>query len=525
MQPEFSEAHNDLGLTLYGQGKLETALKSYQKAVELNPNYADAYNNMGVAHQELGAVTRAIESYQKAIAINPNHLVAYGQKMFQQASLCDWSALQQDRTMIATLGVSTPDVTPWNMLGFEDHPMRHLQRSKLFAEKKYNQKPLAEAARPAQRAKPVRIGYFSADFHDHATMYLMAGVFEKHSKSDFEIYAYSYGPNTNDCMRKRLTAAVDKFHNVRQLSDFDIAALARDHEIDIAVDLKGYTQNTRLGIFAFKAAPIQISYIGYPGSLGAPFIDYIIADPVVIPRAYESAYSEKIIFLPHSYQANDDMRPIANTVYSRSQLGLPADAFVLCCFNNSYKITPCEFDIWMRVLSQIEGSVLWLLEANKWVSQNLRNAAQARGIDPSRLIFAPKLAHHEHLARHSCADLFIDTFNVNAHTTASDALWAGLPLVTKAGKGFAARVAASLLTAIGLPELIVETEAAYEALILDLARSPQQLQTVTEKLAQNRRTSPLFDAGLLTNHLETGYRAAYQRWVEQKPPAHIRIAP
>ena len=525
MQPEFSEAHNDLGLTLYGQGKLETALKSYQKAVDLNPNYADAYNNMGVAQQELGAVTRAIESYQKAIAINPNHLVAYGQKMFQQASLCDWSALQQDRTMIATLGVSTPDVTPWNMLGFEDHPMRHLQRSKLFAEKKYNQKPLAEAARPAQRAKPVRIGYFSADFHDHATMYLMARVFEKHSKSDFEIYAYSYGPNTNDCMRKRLTAAVDKFHNVRQLSDFDIAALARDHEIDIAVDLKGYTQNTRLGIFAFKAAPIQISYIGYPGSLGAPFIDYIIADPVVIPRAYESAYSEKIIFLPHSYQANDDMRPIANTVYSRSQLGLPADAFVLCCFNNSYKITPCEFDIWMRVLSQIEGSVLWLLEANKWVSQNLRNAAQARGIDPSRLIFAPKLAHHEHLARHSCADLFIDTFNVNAHTTASDALWAGLPLVTKAGKGFAARVAASLLTAIGLPELIVETEAAYEALILDLARSPQQLQTVTEKLAQNRRTSPLFDAGLLTNHLETGYRAAYQRWVEQKPPAHIRIAP
>jgi predicted O-linked N-acetylglucosamine transferase (SPINDLY family) len=326
-------------------------------------------------------------------------------------------------------------------------------------------------------------------------------------------------------MRKRLTAAVDKFHNVRQLSDFDIAALARDHEIDIAVDLKGYTQNTRLGIFAFKAAPIQISYIGYPGSLGAPFIDYIIADPVVIPRAYESAYAEKIIFLPHSYQANDDMRPIANTVYSRSQLGLPEDAFVLCCFNNSYKITPREFDIWMRVLSQIEGSVLWLLEANKWVSQNLRNAAQARGIDPSRLIFAPKLAHHEHLARHSCADLFIDTFNVNAHTTASDALWAGLPLVTKAGKGFAARVAASLLTAIGLPELIVETEAAYEALILDLARSPQQLQAVTKKLAQNRRTSPLFDAALLTNHLETGYRAAYQRWAEQKPPAHIRVGP
>jgi protein O-GlcNAc transferase len=371
----------------------------------------------------------------------------------------------------------------------------------------------------------VRIGYFSADFHDHATMYLMAGVFEKHSKSDFEIYAYSYGPNTNDCMRKRLTAAVDKFHNVRQLCDFDIAALARDHEIDIAVDRKGYTQNTRLGIFAFKAAPIQISYIGYPGSLGAPFIDYIIVDPVVIPRAYESAYAEKIIFLPHSYQANDDMRPIAKTVYSRSQLGLPEDAFVLYCFNNSYKITPREFDIWMRVLSQIEASVLWLLEANKWVSQNLRSAAQTRGIDPIRLIFAPKLAHDEYLARHSCADLFIDTFNVNAHTTASDALWAGLPLVTNAGKGFAARVAASLLTAIGLPELIVEIEAAYEALIFNLARSPQKLQAVTKKLAQNRRTSPLFDAALLTNHLETGYRAAYQRWAEQKPSAHIRVGP
>ena len=232
-----------------------------------------------------------------------------------------------------------------------------------------------------------------------------------------------------------------------------------------------------------------------------------------------------VIFLPHSYRANDDVRPIANTVYSRSQLGLPADAFVLFCFNNSYKIISCEFGIWMRVLSQIQGSVLWLLEANKWVSQNLRNAAQARGVDPSRLIFAPKLAHDEHFARHSGACLFIDTFNVNAHTMTSGALLAGLPLVTKAGKGFAARVAASPLTAIGLPELIVETEATYEALIFDLARSPQQLQPVTEKLAQNRKTSPLFDAGLLTNHLETGYRATYQRSVEQKPPAHIRIAP
>lgn len=292
---------------------------------------------------------------------------------------------------------------------------------------------------------------------------------------------------------------------------------------EIAVDLKGFTLDERLAPFAYGLAPVQISYLGYPGSLGADFIDYIIADPIVIPEDQRPYYSEKVIYLPHSYQPNDDKRKIAETGTSRADFGLPKNAFVLCCFNNNYKISPREFDIWMRILSRVEGSVLWLLKTNQWVEQNLSKEAEQRGINASRLVFADKLPHSEHLARHKHADLFIDTFNYNAHTTASDALWAGLPVVTKQGSQFAARVSASLLWAVGLPELIVNTEAEYEALILELARDGSKLNAIKVKLAKNRLREPLFDTKQYTRHFESGLRQAYNRYFDGEEPEDIWI--
>jgi predicted O-linked N-acetylglucosamine transferase (SPINDLY family) len=307
------------------------------------------------------------------------------------------------------------------------------------------------------------------------------------------------------------------------MNDMEIFELASSDNLDIAIDLKGYTKDMRLSPFANGLAPVQISYLGYPGTLGTDFIDYIIADPILIPEGKRQYYSEQIIYLPNTYQPTDNTRAISGKVITRENMGLPSDGFVFCCFNNNYKISPKEFDIWMCLLNKVEGSVLWLLKSNKWAECYLKKEAKARGISGDRLIFAEKLVNSEHLARHSLADLFLDTFNVNAHTTATDALWAGLPVVTKVGLGFAARVAGSLLNAVGLPELITETEKDYEALILELATNPKKLSEVKEKLANNRLTQPLFNTELYTKHLENGYQQAYQNYFDGNLPQTIIV--
>ncbi|MET0375049.1 MAG: hypothetical protein ABW128_12445, partial [Rhizorhabdus sp.] len=379
--------------------------------------------------------------------------------------------------------------------------------------------------RPPHMTGRLRIGYFSADFHDHATMYLMARLFELHDRDRFAVHAYSYGPDQDDAMRRRLRGAVEEFRDIRHLGDRDVAELARRDAIDIAIDLKGYTNGTRSGIFAFRPAPVQISYLGYAGTMGADFIDYIVADPVVIPPRLRDAYSEKIISLPHSYMANDDRRPIADRPVTRADMGLPEHAFVFACFNNSYKISAELFDIWMRLLGKVEGSVLWLLRANRWTQANLAREAARRGIDPARLVFADKLAQAEHLARQHLADLFLDTFAFNAHTTASDALWGGLPVVTKLGESFSARVAGSLLSGVGLPELITHSAQDYERLAFELTTDRDRLAGIRAKLAAQRLTAPLFDSARFTRHIEQGYIEAYRRHVEGHPPDHIDIAP
>ncbi len=520
LDPNYSEAHFNLGNIYKRQGKIAAANQSYERAKAARPNYADASVEQGKALTLEGRLDAAIEAFDDALAIDPGHGGALLHKLFYQAHVCDWSAFARWPALDESTDAA---ISPFAALTFEDDPAAQLRRSRAWAARSFGQRPaLMMPPAPAADGR-IRIGYFSADFHDHATLYLMSGLLREHDRSRFEVHAFSYGPALDDAMRRQLVAQTDSFTDVRELPDAEVVKLARGQKLDIAVDLKGYTQNGRVQLFAPRLAPVQIAYLGYPGSSGAGFIDYLVADPVVVPESERCHYSEQLILLPGSYQPNDDRRAIAEAGPTRAACGLPDGAFVFCCFNQSYKITPHEFAIWMRLLDRVEGSVLWLVKSNDWAEQALRAEAGRLGIAPERLVFAEKLPHAEHLARHRHADLFLDTFNVNAHTTASDALWAGLPVVTLAGRQFAARVAASLLHAVGLPDLIAETPEAYEALIADLAARPERLAEVRERLAQGRLTGPLFDTPRYTRHLEQAFAEAHQRRLEGLPLSGITI--
>jgi len=369
----------------------------------------------------------------------------------------------------------------------------------------------------------IRIGYYSADFHEHATTHLIAEMLERHDHEKFEFYGFSFGPNSSDNMRQRVAAAFDRFIDVKGQSDREVADLSAEIGIDIAVDLKGFTGDSRLGLFAERCAPIQASYLGYPGTVGAEFIDYIIADKILIPPEHQANFSEKVVYLPPSYQANDSTRKISERAYTRQELSLPEIGFVFCSFNNTFKIFPETFDSWMRILRAVDGSVLWLLEDNASAAKNLRKEAEARGVDSARLVFGQRLLPAEHLARQRCADLFLDTTPCCAHTTASDALWAGLPVLTPAGKTFAGRVAASLLHALELPELVTSTPEAYEAKAIALATEPDQLRALRAKLEKNRLTSPLFRGETVARHIEAAYDAMYARYRAGLAPDIIEV--
>jgi predicted O-linked N-acetylglucosamine transferase (SPINDLY family) len=374
---------------------------------------------------------------------------------------------------------------------------------------------------PAQK---IRIGYYSSDFHNHATAHLMAELLASHDRQKFEVWGFSFGPDRRDAMRQRLAQTFDRFIDVHTHSDHEVAQLSRAMGVDIAVDLKGLTGDARTGIFAHRCAPLQVNFLGYPGTMALPCIDYIVADKVLIPPESQKHYSEKVVYLPHSYQVNDSQRKIADQRFTRAELGLPEQGFVFCCFNNNYKIQPQTFDIWMRLLHAVPGSVLWLFEDNPTAAKNLRLEADHRGVDPARLVFAQRMQLPEHLARHRLADVFLDTLPYNAHTTASDALWAGLPVLTLIGQSFAARVAASLLQAMDLPELITHSEAEYESKALALARQPEQLQALKSKIERQRKTSPLFKGQLFAKHLEAAYEAMLERHRAGLAPDHIFVA-
>jgi len=523
IKPNYAEAYYNMGNVLNKKGELDAAIESYKQAVKIKPNYAKAYYTMGNTLKDKGDLDAAIDSYEKAIKIKPDYEIVRTMKLYRQAHISDWGAIAQDREAIPTLGISAQYIIPFEILPLEDAPERHRLRSEIFAKNRFKQKPLPLASRSTQKPKRLRIGYFSSDFKEHPVAYLMAKVIETHDRNFFEVYGYSIGPAKDDKMRHRLIKGFDVFDDVQDMNDQDVALLARQDQIDIAIDLTGYTQNSRSGVFAYRAAPVQINYLGYPGTMGADFFDYIIADQNLIPNESQKYYSEKLIYLPHHYQAQDDTLLISDDTPSRSELGLPDNGFVFCAINNTYKITSSEFDIWMRLLQSVDGSVLWLLESNKWVKGNLLKEANARGVPSERLVFAQQVPHEQYLAQFRQADLYLDTFTYNAGATASNALWAGLPVLTKLGKGYTARMAGSLLASIGLSELITDTKTQYEELAFKLATNPERLASIKQKLAANRLSKPLFNTELFTKYLEDGYQRAYQQYFDGKEPKTIYL--
>ena len=445
-------------------------------------------------------------------------------RLHMKRFLCDWEDITKECQQVeAAINRNEPAALPFAILAMTDSPTLQRRAAEIYVCDKAPQRMSLTEIPRRPRPERIRVGYFSADYFNHATSYLMAELFERHDRSRFEIIGFSFGPDTVDEMSQRVSNSMDRFLDVRFLPDREVAELSRRLEVDIAVDLKGFTKDCRAGIFADRAAPIQISYLGYPGTMGAEYIDYLIADPILIPENSQQYYSEKIIYLPDSYQVNDSRRTISNRPCSRAENGLPETAFVFCCFNSVYKITPEVFDIWMRILERVEGSVLWLLEENAWVGDNLRKEAVRRGIVPERLIFAQPLSLADHLARHRLADLFLDTLPYNAHTTASDALWTGLPVLTRMGVTFASRVAASLLHAMNMPDLIVATEAEYEEMAVALALDRQRYTTLRQRLEESQQSAPLFNCERFTHHLESAYSAIFERYQAGLFPEHLYI--
>ena len=524
LKPDYAEAFNNRGIVLQELKRLEDALASYDKAITLKPDYADAFYNRGNALQELKRLDDALASYDKGIALKPDYEFLQGTRLHTQMHLCDWTELQsQSNRLLSAIADELKVIPPFFLLGLMDRPDLQLKASKIYANEKYSERDVWSefTARPADGK--IRIGYYSADFRDHPVSHLMAELFELHDTERFEIYGFSFRNSSNSEMRQRVANAIENFIDVSTKSDTEIVMMSRNLGIDIAVDLGGFTQDSRTGIFAERCAPIQINYLGYPGTLGAPYFDYIFADRTVIPEGSQQYYSEKVVYLPHSFQVNDSQRKISDKVFSRQELGLPKDGFVFCCFNNNYKIVPETFDSWMRVLQAISGSVLWLLEDNPNAARNLRKEAQIRGVDPERLVFAARMKLDEHLARHRVADLFLDTLPFNAGATGSAALWSGLPLLTQIGESFVARYGASLLNAIDLPELITKTQEEYEARAIELATDPLRLSVIKKKLEQNRETSPLFNGQLFARHIEAAYAEIHRRQLVGEKPDHIYV--
>jgi predicted O-linked N-acetylglucosamine transferase (SPINDLY family) len=369
----------------------------------------------------------------------------------------------------------------------------------------------------------IHIAYLSADFHNHATSQLAVEMFERHDRERFEVTAISFGPDQQDAMRKRLVRAFDRFEDVRHLSDLEVAARCRELEVDIAIDLKAYLQDRRPGILAERCAPIQVNWLAFPGTMASPYIDYIVADRTLITPEDLPFYSEKVIWLPDSYQVNDRQRSIAADVVTRTECGLPEEGFVFCCFNNSFKIRPDTFDVWMRILKRTPGSVLWLLGESPVTTENLKREAASRGVEPNRLVFASRMPGAAHLARHRAADLFLDTWPCNAHTTASDALWAGLPVLTRIGGSFSSRVASSLLRAVGLPTLIMRTNEAYEDMAVALANRPEELGSLKQHLRENRENCPLFDSARFTRQIEEAFQQVMQRYWAGLAPDNVSL--
>jgi predicted O-linked N-acetylglucosamine transferase (SPINDLY family) len=523
LQPDHADAHTNRAGLLLEANRAEEALAGYQRALALVPTHLDALEGHAMAATRARRFDEALASYRRLYDLAPEHPNAAGSLLHAQMLCCDWSGYYALREVIARGLASGAQVAePFGYQGVAESEAQLLACARIYAEAEFPPgKPVLTSARAVAADGRITIGYLCGEFRQHATTILMCGVYERHDRERIRLLAFDNGGSDGSALRQRVEAAFDEVVDIRGLGDRAAAELIRRRGVDILVNLNGYYGEGRMGVFALRPAPIQVNYLGFPGTLGAPYIDYLVADEVVIPAASRDCYREQVAWLPGCYQANDDRRPIADRGFTRAEAGLPGHAFVFCCFNNTYKITPGTFDSWMRILQRVDGSVLWLLHDNAPAAANLVREAQARGIAGERLVFAQRLPPAEHLARHRLADLFLDTLPYNAHTTASDALWAGLPVLTQRGTTFPGRVGASLLQAVGLPELIAESTAAYETLAVELARDSARLAALRARLQAEPAGKPLFDSAAFTRRLESLYGAMLERQRAGLPAGHL----
>jgi predicted O-linked N-acetylglucosamine transferase (SPINDLY family) len=524
LKPDYVIAYCNKGNIFKDLKRYDEALYHYDQAIKLKPDFAEVYNNKGNIFKDLKRYDKALYHYDQAIKLKPDFEYLFGMSLHMKMFMCDW---QDFNVKVENLLLQTNENKKssfcYSLLALTDSPSIQRKSSEIWINDKHPFNSLFGPILKSRQRDKIKIGYYSPDFREHPVAHLLIELLELHDKNQFELFGFYFGPPDSSKMHKRVSSAFNQFIDVGLKSDKDIALISRELGIDIAVDLAGFTGFARTDIFSYRAAPIQVNYLGYPGTTGAEYIDYIIADPIIIPTESQQYYSEKIVYLPNSYQVNDRQRSMTDKVFTKDELGLPKDSFVFCCFNNNYKITPNTFDGWVRILKVVKGSVLWLLEDNPIAVLNLRKEAQVRGLDPNRLVFAKRANPPEHLARHRAADLFIDTLPYNAHTTASDALWAGLPVLTCMGESFASRVAASLLNAIELPELITTTQKQYEARAIELATNPEKLKAIKYKLERNRLTTALFDTPRFTKHIEAAYKQMYERYQDDLPLNNIYI--
>ena len=527
--PDFAPALNNRGNVLRDLRCYDEALASYQKALTIEPDYADAYFNLGVFFQGLNRHEEAIRDFEQVMKLDPSSSECTdtsGNLLSSKMCLCDWRQYDQEvERVVAGVRAGQCSIPPFPFLAISGSAQDQLSCSRIWSRDKFPVSLFPVWKGERYHHDRIRVAYLSTDFRDHAVAYLMAGLFEQHDRTRFEITAVSFGVDTPGETRTRLKGAFEHFIVIGKESDREIAELLRQREIDIAVDLNGYTLGNRTGIFALRPVPVQVSYLGYPGTLGAGYIDYMLTDRHTIPEGREACYAEKTVCLPETFQANDSKRRIAEHSMTRAEAGLPENGFVFCCFNNNYKITPAVFDVWMRLLDKVEASVLWLIHGHALMETNLRHEAELRGINPTRLIFAPRLQYAEHLARYRLADIFLDTLPFNAGTTASDALWGGLPVLTCMGDAFAARMAGGLLHAIGLPELITHSLQEYQALALQLATDGRMLADIKARLAYNRETCPLFNTDRFRRHIEAAYLKMWERCRRGELPVSFVVEP
>ena len=504
----------------------EPSMNYFRKAFETGQADDKFFLNYGTVCIELNQPAEAAKAFLKSAELNPGKNAVLGRALHQKMLIADWSGIKEiNDEIVRRLPLKEDVADPFGYMGYSDSESDLQIAGFLYLNRKFPTLPKDFTTKKYPRHKRIKIAYVSGEFREHANGSLMTGLIECHDKEKFEVIGLDNGESDEGNLRRRLTAAFDEFIDIRPIGDFDLMQQLKAKEVDILFNLNGFFGAHRTGIFSNRSAPIQINFLGCPGTMGIDYMDYLIADNVVIPKTSYQFYNEKIISLPHSYQINDSKRPELKRTITRQECGLPEGAFVFCCFNNIYKITPETFKRWMRVLKRVPNSVMWFYYNFPEGPENLKREAQALGVDASRLIFSPYIKMADHIERNVLADLFLDSLPYNAHTTASDALWANVPVLTLQGKSFAGRVAASLLHAVEMPELITYTEQEFEDRAVDIATHPEKLAALKVKLAKNRLTTPLFNTKLYTKHFESALIEAYERYQSDLPPAHIEVKP